>query len=137
MQSNLKSQASSPVSVCKKLKHYLRSRIISIIGSKHQASFILKLPKKAKVLDIGCGPKSPERAKIIRPDIYYVRIDISEGYNELSATVADEYIPTSGEDFADTIDSLPNDFDAVISSHNLEHCNYPMKTLDAICERRS
>ena len=49
--------------------------------------------------------------------------------------MADEYILTSGEDFADTIDNLPSDFDAVISSHNLEHCNYPMKTIDAICGR--
>ncbi len=30
---------------------------------------------------------------------------------------------------------MPDEFDAAISHHNLEHCNHPMETLDAICSR--
>ncbi len=61
-------------------------------------------------------------------------LDIGNYNNtETSLSYADEYILTTGEEFAKTIASLGSDFDAVISSHNLEHCNYPMETLNAMC----
>ncbi len=92
------------------------------------------LPLKAKILDVGCGLNSPERFKSIRPDLYYVGVDVCD-CDEATKKFADEYVVTDGEKFAGTIRNLPGEFDAAVSSHNLEHCNHPMETLDAICSR--
>ena len=109
-------------------------RTIKSPRSKDQ--FLLSLPVKASLLDVGCGNHSPEMTKKRRPDIYYAGIDIDD-YNtdDISKKLADEYILTDAENFAKTIRSLNISFDAAISSHNLEHCNYPMETIDAICNR--
>ena len=80
--------------------------------------------------------KSPEHIKSIRPDLHYVGVDVCDCNNDdVSKGFADEYVLTDGENFADTIRNLPGEFDAAVSSHNLEHCNHPMETLDAICSR--
>jgi SAM-dependent methyltransferase len=65
------------------------------------------------------------------PNIIYIGIDIGS-YNQTKPNLADDYIVTSPENFADKILEMENKFDTVISSHNLEHCNDRNKTLFAM-----
>ena len=119
-----------------KLLSRIRERIVMFLKPRGRNNFLRMLPRNAKLLDVGCGNHSPENTKRIRSDLYYVGIDVGD-YNtdELSKKLADEYIITTGEDFANTIKNLPHEFDAAVSWHNLEHCNKPMETIDAICSR--
>lgn len=100
-------------------------------------AFLLKLNgKKAKILDIGCGNDSPIYTKRLCRDCYYVGVDVGD-YNQSKQSIdmADEYRVFTPEDFANGIDTLDTNFDAVISSHNIEHCNKPIETLQAMCRR--
>jgi len=97
----------------------------------NKSNFIEKIAKNGLVLDVGCGNNSPYHTKKQRPDLYYVGIDIGD-YNQVSPNTADEYIITAPDSFSDVIAGLGERFDAVISSHNLEHCNFREKTLEAI-----
>lgn len=125
-----------PDTTFRKIKHFLRRTFLPFVDPRGKDIFIKRLPKGAKLLDVGCGNFSPERIKKLRPDLYYVGVDVGDYNNdETSLSMADEYIITTGEDFAQTIRNLPQDFDAAISSHNIEHCNKPLETLDAICGR--
>jgi SAM-dependent methyltransferase len=93
--------------------------------------FLKKINKNGKLLDVGCGNNSPYQIKTMYHNIYYTGIDIGD-YNQQQPNMADEYIITTSENFADTIANLDKKYDAIISSHNLEHCNDREKTLDAI-----
>ena len=77
---------------------------------------------------------SPARAKICAPGIRYTGLDIGD-YNQQSDSIqaADEYLITTPAQFAATIEGLAGRFDAVVSSHNLEHCDEPARVLKAIC----
>ncbi len=86
---------------------------------------------KAEILDVGCGNNSPSHVKSILPDCIYTGIDVSD-YNQTKPNVADSYILTSEECFAESISQMSNRFDAVMSSHNLEHCNQREETLLAM-----
>lgn len=100
----------------------------------NKQSFVMGLKKNAKVLDVGCGNNSPETTKNWRNDIYYVGLDIEDYNNSMSSlSRCDEYIISDPENFSDKILSIKHSFDGVISSHNLEHCNKPWKTIDAMC----
>ena len=98
-----------------------------------KSSFILRLPPKARVLDVGCGNDSPRRTKALRPDLYYVGLDV-RGYNqsELSIAKADQYILVSADEFAPAVVALGSNFHAVILAHNLEHCFDPDAVLQAM-----
>jgi ubiquinone/menaquinone biosynthesis C-methylase UbiE len=82
-------------------------------------------------LDVGCGNNSPYNIKKEYPDLIYIGIDVGD-YNQTKPNLADNYIIVKPEDFSETIKNMPELFDAVISSHNLEHCNNRDKTLDAM-----
>lgn len=92
--------------------------------------------RSAKILDVGCGNGSPRRVKMVVPDCYYVGIDVAD-YNNTNATLAyaDEYLLFEPERFAEGIAGLNLKFDAVLSKHNIEHCNHPKETLAAMCGR--
>lgn len=94
-----------------------------------------RIPEKGKVLDVGCGNNSPEKIKQLRPDIFYVGLDIGM-YNQSEDVEhwADELILTSPEEFHSSIEQYSNTFDAIICSHNLEHCNHPSKVLSAMAK---
>jgi SAM-dependent methyltransferase len=95
--------------------------------------FIRALPRKAVVLDVGCGNNSPMVCKAIRSDLFYVGIDIAD-YNQQSPAkeFADEYVLAERGRFWQQIAKMPDRFDAGISSHNLEHCDEPEQTLCAL-----
>lgn len=115
------------------VKRYIR---IFLCDFRSKFEFIAKLPKYARVLDVGCGNNSPKITKTIKPSIYYVGVDIGD-YNQekWSIEVADEYLITTPEAFSKTISSAKGEFDAVISAHNIEHCNAPFETLSAMCSK--
>jgi SAM-dependent methyltransferase len=93
--------------------------------------FLSKLPTGGRILDVGCGNDSPFNIKRLRPDCRYTGIDVGD-YNQSNAVADVEYILTSGSKFADEIYSLAGSFDAVISTHNIEHCDHREKTFDAM-----
>jgi SAM-dependent methyltransferase len=55
-------------------------------------------------------------------------------YNQTKPNLADRYVVVKPEHFAETIAGMTNSFDAVISSHNLEHCDDRWKTLAAMIQ---
>jgi SAM-dependent methyltransferase len=93
--------------------------------------FLKIINKQGTLLDVGCGNNSPYFLKTNFPAIKYTGIDVGD-YNQTKPILADNYIITSPENFADKILEMENKFDTVISSHNLEHCNDRNKTLFAM-----
>ena len=110
-----------------KIKKYLRKFLLP----HGKDRFLMTINSKGSLLDVGCGNNSPYHIKSMLPDVYYTGIDIGD-YNQEKPNIADKYILTDPDQFADTIADMPDSFDAVVSSHNLEHCNDRDKTLDAM-----
>ena len=103
---------------------------------KGKFSFLKDIPKNSKILDLGCGNNSAFKIKTFLPDSYYVGMDIGDYNNKNDSNIyADEYILTEPSKFVDSINSLSCKFDAIISSHNLEHCNDRYGTLNAILDK--
>jgi SAM-dependent methyltransferase len=103
-----------------------------VIRRHGKTSFISELPIGARILDVGCGNDSPARIKTLRPDLWYIGLDIGD-YNQTSSmSVANEYIITDPELFADQIRAFEAEVDAVVSAHNLEHCNHPNEVIMAM-----
>jgi len=96
-----------------------------------EVAFLKSMIPNCRILDVGCGNNSPFNVKNIRPDCYYTGIDVGD-YNQSSPELADKYIITDPNDFADEIMKLGGRFDAVISTHNIEHCNDRNKTMEAM-----
>ncbi|ADU13923.1 Methyltransferase type 11 [Asticcacaulis excentricus CB 48] len=84
--------------------------------------FLQSLPTKGRYLDLGCGNNSPWYTKQFLPEWHYIGLDV-EDYNQQNKTIADEYIVTTGSEFCDAIGRYADTIDAVMSSHNLEHCD--------------
>jgi SAM-dependent methyltransferase len=100
------------------------------VRRKGKAAFLQSLPRHARVLDVGCGNDSPRRFKAQRPDIWYIGLDIHRESG--SQRFADEYVIVEPADFALTIRRFACQLDAVVSSHNLEHCTAPHDVLEAM-----
>ncbi|WP_212743007.1 class I SAM-dependent methyltransferase [Sphingopyxis sp. 2PD] len=92
------------------------------------------LPPDAKLFDVGCGNRSAERIKRVQPGIYYVGVDVSDFLqSEASYSAMDRYVRSDSASFATEIANIGEAFDAVISSHNIEHCEDQDAVLDAMC----
>lgn len=111
----------------KQIKHFFRKTI----KPSGKTSFLLQLPPHARILDVGCGNNSSYITKSIRPDCDYTGIDIGD-YNQTLPNLADAYIISSAEEFPKKIARLTNCFDAVISSHNIEHCDDRLGVFNAM-----
>jgi SAM-dependent methyltransferase len=87
-------------------------------------AFLQQIIPNGKILDVGCGNNSPVIVKTLRPDCWYVGLDIGI-YNQCNnfKDYMDEFILVEPEKFHMVIEQRPNEFDAVLSTHNLEHCN--------------
>ncbi len=98
-----------------------------------RSNFIQSIPANGRVLDVGCGNDSPTRTKQQRPDLFYIGLDVAD-YNQSvpPRLIADSYILTSPEKFAEEIEKFEGTLDAVVSSHNIEHCLDPMGVLRAM-----
>lgn len=102
--------------------------------SKGKDAFVLSLPSEARLMDVGCGNNSPSRVKNLRPDIYYVGLDVQDYVqSNPSKSLADEYHIVSPSSFLRAIESKKSSFDAVLSAHNLEHCEDRYGVLHAMC----
>jgi cyclopropane fatty-acyl-phospholipid synthase-like methyltransferase len=110
----------------------MKSALHKIIRRHGKTSFIFGLPAGAKILDVGCGNDSPARIKSARPDLWYIGLDVGDYNQKESRAIADEYVITEPELFAERIRDFEGGVDAVISAHNLEHCNQPDKVITAM-----
>lgn len=112
----------------------IRCRFAFKLRSRRQLVLINRLPKFARILDVGCGNNSPRFTKHIRPDAYYIGLDVSD-YNQMGGSigVADQYLISTSSGFTDSIYANKGECDAVISSHNLEHCDDPIRVLESCC----
>jgi SAM-dependent methyltransferase len=105
----------------------LRRRVVNPRG---KSTFIETCAPNGRILDVGCGNDSPIAFKGLRPDLYYVGIDVGDCRQSVDPNiVADEYVVTSPEDFDSAIGDFPKTFDRVVSAHNLEHCDRPENVL--------
>lgn len=105
--------------------------IIRPNGKRH---FLMLLSPDASVLDVGCGNNSTYNIKKILPKCKYTGVDIGE-YEQTKTILADQYILTRPLNFATTINNLQIKYDAIISSHNIEHCYEREKTLMSILNK--
>ncbi len=98
-------------------------------------SFLKHIPERGSVIDVGCGNNSPKEFRIFRPDLYYVGIDV-ESYNQSDDPMefANEYLIVPPEKFTEAIEKYKGKMNAVVSSHNLEHCDNPYSVLQAMIE---
>jgi SAM-dependent methyltransferase len=111
------------------------SRIKSLLRTRGKDAFIRKLDLRASILDVGCGNDSALKIKSVRPDLHYIGLDVEDYYQTVPVNqIADRYILTSSKDFDAAIAQFRSELDAVISSHNLEHCDDPAAVLRAMCQ---
>jgi SAM-dependent methyltransferase len=108
-----------------------KNRLTIAASPRGWRAFVASLKKRATVVDVGCGNNSPYKLKTQRPDITYIGIDVGD-YNQTSPILADEYVVTDSESFPSAIEGLADRADAVISSHNIEHCADPQRVLRAM-----
>ena len=104
------------------------------LRSNGKIKFLISQKKNAQILDVGCGNNSPFIVKSLLPFCNYTGLDIQD-YNQNKPNLADNYIITSPENFHKEISNLKTVFDSVLSSHNIEHCNNPNGTLNAMISR--
>lgn len=117
----------------KNIMLHLRGIINKLIKPKGKYSFIDSIVVNGKVLDVGCGNNSPYIVKTLRPDVYYVGLDVGV-YNQTTEynMYANSLVITDASSFHSKIAEYCNEFDAIICAHNLEHCNDYMSTTMAM-----
>ena len=110
--------------------------LAKFLRSKGRRSFIAGLPENAHILDVGCGNAAVLGVKAVRPNCHYTGIDIAD-YNQtsFSKSAMDRYVISSPSKFAASIKELGADFDGIISSHNLEHCDDRNEVLTAMLQK--
>ena len=112
-----------------KLKTYIRRKA----DRYSKKCFIEQLPANAKLLDIGCGNNSPYHTKLLRHDLFYIGLDITDYNQEVNPhSHSDRYIVVPAEKFISEIDKFNNSVDAIISSHNIEHCDNQTQMLQSM-----
>jgi SAM-dependent methyltransferase len=111
----------------------LRNITKKTLRKNGKTDFLSNLDSRSSILDVGCGNNSPYYTKKILPNCTYTGLDVGD-YNQTKPLLADNYIVTKPEEFAKTIRTFFQKFDAVISSHNLEHCDERSATLGAMMD---
>lgn len=109
-----------------------RQEAASWLRQRGKQAFLKSLPAGARVLDVGCGNNSPRDAKVLRPDIFYSGLDVGDYNQQGSLDYADSYVVVPPADFAAAITAYTGTMDAIVSSHNLEHCDDPQAVLCAM-----
>lgn len=111
-----------------RLRHALARRL----RPHGKLAFLRSLPPGAAVLDVGCGNASPRDAKLLRPDLRYHGLDVADYNQNGSVQFADTYTLVTPAGFAGAILRWQGQMDAVVSAHNLEHCDEPAAVLEAM-----
>ena len=108
-------------------------RAQSLVRRHGRAAFLKDLKGCPTIVDVGCGNNSPVITRKLRPDCTYIGVDVAD-YNQSvpPSTAANRYLLCAPEQFVSTLCELAGSADAVISSHNLEHCLEPVAVLKAM-----
>ena len=110
--------------------------ISKLLKPKGKWGFLSTFYENPKILDVGCGCASVIGTKNLCPNSTYYGIDIGDyGQTEYSKSLIDKYIISSPDNFHKAILDINQEFDVVISSHNLEHCNYRELVLEAMMNK--
>lgn len=109
-----------------------RQALVTWLRPRGKLAFLRSLPSGASVLDVGCGNNSPRDAKVLRPDLVYTGLDVGDYNQQDSIRYADAYVVVPPAGFANAIRANAGRMDAVVSSHNLEHCDDPGAVLHAM-----
>lgn len=109
-----------------------RHEIAAWLRRRGKQAFLNSLPTGARVLDVGCGNNSPRDAKVLRPDLVYLGLDVGDYNQQEAVRYADHYLVVTPAEFASAIAAHAGTMDAVVSSHNLEHCDDPRAVLAAM-----
>jgi SAM-dependent methyltransferase len=107
--------------------------LAGVVKPRGKSAFFAQLPTECHVLDVGCGNDSPLLFKTRFPNGHYTGIDVSD-YRHSVPIMADAYHVTTSAGFAAKLSEFREQFDAVISSHNLEHCEDRHATLVAMAK---
>jgi SAM-dependent methyltransferase len=119
-----------------RVKNYrlaLRLVLGGILRPRGKNALLKRLDPHCSVLDVGCGNNSPYWVKSLFPSMHYTGVDVGD-YGQTKPVLADRYATCKPEEFSAEIAKFKNCFDAVISSHNIEHCIEPEKTLEAMLD---
>ncbi len=117
------------------IKDQVRSTAHVVMRAKNRRRFLSELPQRATVFDVGCGNDSPYLFKSLRPDIRYVGLDVGDYRQSHDPnSYADEYVSVPAAQFLGEIQRREGQFDAVVSSHNLEHCDDQDRVVTAMAE---
>lgn len=116
-----------------KVIHMIRHIFAKFLRPRSKQGFFSTLKSNSKLLDVGCGNNAVIAAKIFLPNAHYTGLDIGD-YNqyEKAKKMIDSYIITTPNNFHVEIGNFKNQFDAVVSCHNLEHVNNRSETLSAM-----
>ena len=110
--------------------------IASVLRPKGKHRFVKSLPAKSKILDIGCGNASVNAFKSVNPSVHYSGVDVADfNQTEASKAAMDDYLIFEPSLFDRGIDKLPSDYDAVVWSHNIEHCFDRWAVFRAVLDR--
>jgi 2-polyprenyl-3-methyl-5-hydroxy-6-metoxy-1,4-benzoquinol methylase len=104
------------------------------INRSNRFHYLRIVPRGGTILDVGCGNDGALKAKLLNPSVTYHGVDIGS-YNNTRPEFADELFIYESEEFAERIGEMKEQYDLVMSCHNIEHCVAPMETLSALCRR--
>jgi SAM-dependent methyltransferase len=115
------------------IKHFLKKTL----RPRGQRAFLSSIKiDKCRILDVGCGNASSVFLKTVKPDCVAYGIDVGDfNQSDKSKGLYQQYIISKPEMFSQAIQNIPEDFDVVISNHNIEHCDDPEGTFRAMVNR--
>ena len=108
-----------------------------VLRPRGERSFLFSIKKdNCKILDVGCGNASSIFLKTIKPNSILYGIDVADfGQTNESKGLYEQYIISEPENFSRSIQNIQEDFDVIVSNHNIEHCNDPESTFRAMVDR--
>ena len=110
---------------------------VPLVARWHKEGFLIRKVSDARVLDVGCGNNGVHKirryCKKGGKNVYYSGLDVGDyNFSDASKEAADEYVIVPPPEFAGALLRWEMMEDAVISSHNLEHCDEPATVIDNI-----